>query len=136
MDRLYFFAYFVVDEVIKYNSWRLIPDYLKQRISNNHHYIHERDNQVVVLGDRSQSKVSEKAVLLSSKTHDRSGSNYYPCKRIKELLGGYNAAMNMSSLRQFETSFIGQAFKAYLDSHSGRNLLGKVDLQTFYITFS
>lgn len=115
---LYFFAYFVVDQIIKYSTFGSFREDLKNLISGNHHYIHEWNNQVIVVSDRENSRVFEKAVLLSSKKYDRKGNNYYPCEEIKNILGGYNRALNRSSLREFNQFSMQKEFKKYLDNKS------------------
>ncbi|MDP2973012.1 MAG: hypothetical protein Q8P64_27955 [Deltaproteobacteria bacterium] len=64
IDGLYFFAYFVVNCVIEYGC----PDSLSQEkqalVRNNHHFIHKRSDQVVVVGFPDKSRVFEKAILL------------------------------------------------------------------------
>jgi hypothetical protein len=117
IEGLYFFAYFVVNCVVKYSS----PDNLNQEnqalVRNNHHFIHKRLDQVVVVGFPDQSKVFEKAVLLSSRHSDvRKISNYYPNRSIQEYFGLYDKAMNLSSLRN--PPWDGVTFKEYLDVHS------------------
>ena len=114
IDGYYFFAYFVIDCVIKYG----LPDSLSQEkqalVRNNHHFIHKRQNQVVVVGCPNSSRVFNKAVLLSSRPTDvRKGNNYYPCQSIQEYLGKYEKSMNRSSVRN--PSWIGATFKEYLD---------------------
>lgn len=115
---LSFFAYFVINQIVKYSTFGSFREDLKNLISNNHHYIHEWNNQVIVVGNREKSRVFEKAVLLSSKKYDRKGSNYYPCDEIEKILGGYNKALNRSSLREFNQSSIQKEFKDYLDNKS------------------
>jgi len=119
---LYFFAYFVIDKIIKYRTPETLRGDQKKLISNNHHYIHKWNNQVIVVGNRKKSRVFEKAVLLSSEQYDRKGSNYYPCSKIKEIFGGYNKSMNLSSLREFNSQSIKKEFKDYLDDNSGKNM--------------
>lgn len=101
MNGLYFFAYFVVDCFIKWDC----PDNLCQEeqalVRNNHHFIHKRQDQVVIVGNKDKSKVFKKAIPLSlSSGPERRGSNYYPCQSIKQILDGYDASMNFSSIRK------------------------------------
>jgi hypothetical protein len=115
MNGLYFFAYFLVDCVIKYDC----PDNLSQEeqalVRNNHHFIHKRQDQVVIVGKKHKSKVFKKAILLSSSSRpDRRGSNYYPCQSIRQNLDEYDKAMNLSSLRKPPGEVAGP-FKEYLD---------------------
>jgi hypothetical protein len=116
MDGLYFFAYFIVDRTI---DW---PGNLSQEqqalVRNNHHFIHKRpeDQFVVVVGKRDESKVFEKAILLSSHYDGREMSNYKPCRIIKEKLN-YDKSMNLSSLRKPPGEEVAGSFKEYLDSH-------------------
>ena len=120
---LYFFAYFVIDGIIKYRTPESIREDQKKLISSNHHYIHEWNNQVIVVGNRKKSRVFEKTVLLSSEQYDRKVSNYYPCPKIKKALGGYHKSMNFSSFREFNSHSISKEFKEYLDKNSGKNIL-------------
>lgn len=115
---LYFFAYFVIDQIIEYSTFDSFREDQKNCISNNHHYIHEWNDQVIVVSNREKSRVFEKAVLLSSKKYDRKGSNYYPCEEIEKILGGYKKALNRSSLREFNQSSMQKEFKDYLDNKS------------------
>jgi len=121
----YFFAYFIIEEVIKYSKVNSLNENQKARIQNNHHYIHNWSDQVIVVGNRDKSRIFEKAVLLSSKQYDRERSNYYPCEKIRDLLNGYNKSMNMSSIRTIKTGI--KEFQTYLDKKSSKNLL--VDFQ-------
>ncbi len=116
IDGYYFFGYFVIDCVIEWGN----PDSLSQEeqalVKNNHHFIHKRPNQVVVVGCPNSSRVLNKAVLLSSRSTDvRKGNNYYPCRSIQKYLGEYNRSMNRSSLRN--PSWDGVTFKECLDLH-------------------
>ena len=115
---LYFFAYFVIDQIIEYSTFDSFKEDQKNRISNNHHYIHEWNDQVIVVSDREKSRVFKKAVLLSSKKYDIKGSNYYPCEEIEKILWDYKKALNRSSLREFNQSSIQKEFKDYLDNKS------------------
>ncbi len=115
---LYFFAYFVINQIVKYSTFGSFRENLKNLISNNHHYIHEWNNQVIVVSNREKSRVFEKAVLLSSKNYDRKVNNYYPCEEIEKILGGYNKALNRSSLREINQFSIQNEFKEYLDEKS------------------
>lgn len=117
----YFFAYFIIENTINYSKVNSLNEEQKVRIQNNHHYIHDWTDQVIVIGNREKSRVFEKAVLLSSKQFDIKGTNYYPCEKIRDLLNGYNKSMNMSSIRTMETGI--KEFKAYLDKKSRKNLL-------------
>jgi hypothetical protein len=117
IDGLYLFAYFVVNCVIEWSD----PDGLSQEkqalVRNNHHFIHRRPNQVVVVGFPDKSRVFKKAILLSSRITDRRGSNYYPCLSIQQNLAGYNKSMNLSSLRNPPGIEVAGLFKDYLDLH-------------------
>jgi hypothetical protein len=118
IDGLYFFAYFIIDCVIKYDSLGSLRQEEQALVRNNHHVIHEQQHQIVVVGCPNSSRVFNKAVLLSSRPADaRKGNNYYPCKSIHEKLGKYDRAMNRSSLRRLPTEVAG-SFKEYLDLHS------------------
>lgn len=119
---LYFFAYFVIDKIIKYSTPETLREEQRNLISNNHHYIHKWHNQVITVGSCKESRVFEKAILLSSEQYDRDGSNYYPCSIIKKVLGGYYKSMNLSSLRKFNSLSIKEEFKDYLDKNSGKNI--------------
>lgn len=120
----YFFAYFVIEKSICYETSKSLEQNDKDIISMNHHFIHEWENQVIVVGNRQKSRVFEKAVLLSSKSHDREGCNYYPSDIIRKILN-YNKSMNLSSLREFKSPAITKAFKNFLDDKSGKNLLNR-----------
>ena len=115
-DGLYFFAYFVIQCVIEYDSPDSLCEEKQTLVRNNHHFVHKRQNQIVVVGCPNSSRVLNKAVLLSSCPLDiRRGGNYYPCMSIKEHLGEYDRAMNRSSVRK--PPWIGASFKEYLDFH-------------------
>jgi len=124
IDGYYFFAYFIVDRVVML----IFPDRFIEEDRNlvlrNHHFIHiealQNQEQVIVIGNREQSRVFQKAVLLSSR-NDREGVNYRPCQRIRSLLGGYNKSMNRSSIRNIPLSEERiDRFKNYLDESGGR----------------
>ncbi len=115
---LYFFAYFVIDQIIEYSTFESPREDYKNHILNNHHYIHKWNDQVIVVSNCEKSQVFEKAVLLSSKRYDRKDSNYYPSEEIEKILGGYKKALNRSSLREFNQSSIQKELKDYLDNKS------------------
>ena len=115
----YFFAYFLIQKAVSYSDPDLIPGEEKRLVGNNHHYIQGWTDVIVIVGNPHQSRVFEKAVLLSSKETDRDGANYYPNKRIKKYLGGYDSSLNMSSIRHITSPTL----KVYLDKNSGSNLL-------------
>jgi hypothetical protein len=117
MDGLYFFAYLIVDHVIEWDSPGDLRREEQALVRNNHHFIHKRPNQVVIVGKRDKSKIFKKAILLSSSKTDRRGANYtnyYPCQSIKQILDGYYASMNFSSIRKPPIKEAA-AFKDYLD---------------------
>jgi hypothetical protein len=115
----YFFAYFIVDRAITYCNPDEITVKERALVANNHHFIHGLKNQVIIKGDSQQTRVFERAVLLSSCNENRRRSNYYPCKIIKGMLG-YDKSMNLSSIRKIclPQSEIAQ-FKQYLDENGG-----------------
>ncbi|MFC1937634.1 hypothetical protein ACFLWY_03650 [Chloroflexota bacterium] len=115
MDGLYFFAYFVVDCVIEWGYSDNLSQDKQVLLRNNHHFIHKRRDQVVVIGS-PKSRIFEKAILLSSSITDRERSNYYPCISIREN-AKYKKPMNRSSLRRLPSEVAG-LFKEYLDLHS------------------
>ena len=115
----YFFAYFIIDRVVTLKNKITKED--EGLIKNNHHFIHKEQlhhNQVIVKGN-GESKVLDKAVLLNSREKDRKGSNYYPCKDMQRLLGGYNKAMNRNAIRKIDdlTEKDILRFKQYLDNN-------------------
>jgi hypothetical protein len=116
MNGYYFFAYMIIQTVISYSNPALLSDADKQLVINNHHYIHNCWDQVIVVGRKTESRVLDKAVLLSSirDRRGRRGTNYYPNQSASEKLGGYDRSLNFSSLRQ-PCSANAQAFKDYLD---------------------
>ncbi|TET39675.1 MAG: hypothetical protein E3J65_03345 [Dehalococcoidia bacterium] len=113
----YFFAYFIIHCVIPYASTDSLSQEKQALVRNNHHFIHKRQNQVVVVGCPNNSRVFNEAVLLSLRPTDvRKGNNYYPCRSIQDCLGKYDVAMNRSTVRK--PPWIGAAFKEHLDLHS------------------
>jgi len=113
----YFFSYIIIQTVIWYLNPILLCDAKKQLVINNHHYIHNYQDQVIVVGNKTESRVLDKAVLLSSSMKNRKPPNYcnyYPHQSVREKLGGYDKALNFSSLRQIDSSYA-QSFKDYLD---------------------
>lgn len=119
----YIFAYFVIENKIEYENPNSLSNNLRNRIQNNHHYLHGWSDQIVVTGDKKQSRVFKKAVLLSLKSQNLIGSNYYPCKFMRDLLMGYNKALNLSSLRSFESTVLVERLKNHLDEASEGNLI-------------
>jgi hypothetical protein len=116
LEGLYFFAYFIVDCPITFGEPESLGEEKQALIRCNHHFIHHRSDQVVVVGLPDNCKVLNKAVLLSSKQSDIRGvSNYYPNSSLQRYLGPYDKAMNLSSLRN--PLWDGAAFKQYLDFH-------------------
>jgi hypothetical protein len=115
MNGYYFFSYIIIQRVISYANPILLSDADKQLVMNNHHYIHDSPEQVIVIGSKTESRVLDKAVLLSS-IMDRRVTNYYPSQSASEKLGGYNRSLNLSSLRQISSSEA-QSFKDYLDCY-------------------
>ena len=125
---LFCFAYFSIAEVFEYGSPNSVSAEDAHSISNNHHFRHERHNQLIIIGDPGKSKVFEKAVLLSSKEKDRDGANYRPCDVVRRILD-YDKSLNLSSIRSFNDKSKEVNFKDYLDSNSGRNIQA-VDLHS------
>ncbi len=115
LDGLYFFAYFIIDTSICWGNLNELSQYDQVLVKNNHHFIHKRSNQVVVVGG-PESRVLNKAVLLSLRTTDLKGTNYYPCVSIREN-AKYSESMNMSSLRCLPGE-VSNSFREYLDLHS------------------
>jgi hypothetical protein len=116
MNGYYFFSYIIIQRVISYPNPILLSDADKQLVMNNHHYIHNYPDQVIVVGSKTESRVLDKAVLLSSSIRDRRVANYYPGQSASMKLGGYNRSLNLSSLRQISSSEA-QSFKDYLDCY-------------------
>ena len=115
MNGYYFFSYIIIQRVIRMQIPFLLSDADKQLVMNNHHYIHDYPEQVIVIGSKTESRVLDKAVLLSS-IMDRRVANYYPSQSASDKLGGYNSSLNLSSLRQISSSEA-QSFKDYLDCY-------------------
>ena len=118
---VYFFAYFIVDHAIPFGNPDELTKEKKDLVENNHHFIHGKKlpNQVIVKGCPKQSRVFQKAVLLSS-PEDRVRGNYYPCETIKKMLS-YNKAMNRAAIRKIPLSEDGiREFKNHLDEKGGR----------------
>jgi len=124
LDGYYLFAYFVIEtESVKFKAPDALPAKLQERIRENHHFLHNRYDQIVVLGDKKRSRVFKKAVLLSLKSSDLVESNYYPCGFMRKLLK-YEKALNLSSLRTLDKSVNLEAVKNYLDATSEGNIIG------------
>lgn len=119
----YLFAYFSIQSVIIYETVESIEEGWRQQIMNNHHFIHRWENQIIIVGDRTKSRVFRKAIPLSMNISDRIDCNYYPSQQTAMLLGGYHKSLNRSSLRQFQSSSVMVTFKSFLDENSGENLL-------------
>ncbi len=117
IEGYYFFAYFIVDRVIKYDNPKDIKKDEEALVKRNPHFIHRRRKQIIVKGDSQKSRFFKRAVLLSSHKKDRRGHNYYPCKDIQKMLGGYYKSMNFSSIRKPECGIT--IFKQYLDKNGG-----------------
>ena len=120
---LYFFAYFIVDRAITFGNPDDLEEEDKDLVKNNHHFIHRKKlpNQVIVKGCPKQSRVFQKAVLLSSRENDRQDRNYYPCRCVQNLLGGYDKSMNRAAIRKIPLSEDGiREFKNHLDEKGGR----------------
>jgi len=114
MDGYYCFAYFVVQTVVCYDFTSSVTERDKELIEGNHHFRQEnRKDQIIVVGNKTESRVFEKAVLLSSRNEDRDRSYYYPSKRIKQELGNYGKSLTRSSIRMFPG--FAPSFKSYLD---------------------
>ncbi|MGA2091956.1 MAG: hypothetical protein ABSH16_00920 [Sedimentisphaerales bacterium] len=129
IEGYYFFAYFIVDCVIKYGNREDLKKDEKALVKGNHHFIHRPRNQIIIKGDDRKSRFLERAVLLSSRKKDRRGHNYYPCKNMQKMLackdmqkilGGYYKSMNFSSIRNICLPESGiTLFKQYLDNNGG-----------------
>lgn len=125
----YFFAYFIiVDRAITFDNPDELTEQQRAVVKNNHHFIHriKLPNQVIVKGCRKQSRLFRKAVLLSSHKDGGEGRNYRPCRRVQNLLGGYNKSMNRSSIRRFNNLTVNNLteceiarFRQYLDDNAG-----------------
>jgi hypothetical protein len=98
VDGLYLFAYFIVKCVVCWTTIAKLNEAEKEIVKNNHHFIHEMPDQVVIVGKPGESRLLGKAVLISSRKDCRNG-NYYPCKDKPKVLGDYSKALNRSSLR-------------------------------------
>jgi len=128
IEGYYFFAYFIVDHAIPFGNPDELTEQQRAVVRNNHHFIHRKKlpNQVIVKGYPEQSRVFKKAVLLSSHKNGGEGRNYYPCRCVQNLLGGYNKSMNRSSIRRFNNLTVNNLteceiarFRQYLDDNGG-----------------
>ncbi len=118
---LYIFAYFVVDSVLNFENPADLDHRARHLIRNNHHFIQHwgqpGGSQVIVTGNPEQSMVLKKAVPISLEMRDRVQSNYYPSSIIQQILGGYDSALNMSSIRTFNDELIIREFVEYITIH-------------------
>jgi len=118
LDGFYMFAYFIIERpAIEYQNQDDLPGNLKKRIAENHHVLHGWHNQVVALGDMTRSRVFKKAVLLSLKSRDLKGQNYFPCQEIQDKFH-YKKSLNLSSLRTLDDSVSLESVKNLLDRAS------------------
>jgi len=112
LDGYYIFSYLFVDFVVIYSDPTQLNPVEAGAIQYNHHYIQQWRDQIVIKGDPDRSMVLKKAVPLSIKSRNRIGSNYYPSEDMQSRLGGYQSALNRSSLRKMP---INQSFQEFID---------------------
>lgn len=106
---LYAFGYFRVKQPpvwytdpseLKEHEKKLVRHNLHFKVGSDTTFEHRKDwfDQIIVVGERSSSRVFSKLVPLSTYNDGRMRGNYYPCKKIRALLR-YGKSLNMSSLR-------------------------------------
>lgn len=90
-EALYIIGYFTVTEIVDFNN---CSDEEKEKYSkrcfNNAHIKrkNDRDDLVIVVGDKNRSRLLDKAILISGKKLNRIGRTYHAVsKDMEELLG-------------------------------------------------
>jgi len=96
---LYIVGYFLVDSVLDFNtlSKEEIKEYSK-KYSNNAHFKRNTDTTdlVMVIGDRTDSRLLHKAILISQTKLDKSGKPYQAVSKEMEDLLGISGAIQRS----------------------------------------
>jgi len=119
----YVFSYFWIDSTFRYDDVKNISSKERNKIKNNMHFIHRKTDQIIVKGNISKSCVFSKPLLLCLRSKDVKGSAYYPNVDFQKILGGYKKALNLSSIRKFESEKIKNCFLKYVAKNGGTNLL-------------
>jgi putative DNA base modification enzyme with NMAD domain len=107
LNGLYFFAYIVVERIVSYSNHAVLSLHDKDSVAKNHHFLRNSENELIVVGNTTKSRLFNKAVLLSSSNPEqelektnRIGPNYYPCLSMQDRLAKYNKPLNLSPLRE------------------------------------
>lgn len=121
LDGYYIFAYFIVEHSITYNAIQEVSLKERERIQLNHHFLHGWADQIVIIGNKKESRIFNRAVLLSSKEQNQPGKNYCPIDEVQHILN-YDKSLTMSSIRVFYNEKIQTNFLNYLEENSGGKL--------------
>ena len=88
-EALYIIGYFVVQDVIDFN--RLNPEEIRELVvkySNNAHIKSKNMENLALVVGNDQSRLLEKAILISERRPDRRGRHYHAVsKKMEKLLG-------------------------------------------------
>lgn len=96
---LYIIGYFTVEKVLDFNqlSQKEIEEYY-QFYTNNSHLKRSQNaaDLVIVVGDKSKSKLLDKAILISQNKYDKRGRTYQAVSSMMEELLGISGSIQRS----------------------------------------
>jgi len=96
---LYIIGFFLIERIIDFNQLlhKEIEDYY-QLYPNNAHLkrSYDTENLVIAVGDRSRSKLLDKAILISEQKYDKNGRPYQAVSKEMEISLGISGSIKRS----------------------------------------